>query len=47
MSLIAVVVFVSSLAADARAGTVLLEPHVAEDGVYMASSSWVVSARNP
>jgi ubiquinone/menaquinone biosynthesis C-methylase UbiE len=27
--------------------TRLLEPHVAEDGVYMASSSWVVSARNP
>jgi len=25
----------------------LIEPHVAEDGVYMASSSWVVSARNP
>ena len=27
--------------------TALLEPHVAADGVYMASSSWVVSARNP
>ena len=27
--------------------TRLLEPHVAEDGVYMASSSWVISARNP
>ncbi|MHA1528242.1 MAG: class I SAM-dependent methyltransferase [Alphaproteobacteria bacterium] len=27
--------------------TELLESHVAEDGVYMASSSWVVSARNP
>lgn len=27
--------------------TKLLEPHVTDDGVYMASSSWVVSARNP
>jgi ubiquinone/menaquinone biosynthesis C-methylase UbiE len=27
--------------------TRLLEPHVSDDGVYMASSSWVVSARNP
>lgn len=27
--------------------TALLAPHVTSDGVYMASSSWVVSARNP
>ena len=27
--------------------TALLTPHVTEDGVYMDSSSWVVSARNP
>ena len=27
--------------------TRLLEPHVTDDGVYMGSSSWVVSARNP
>ncbi len=27
--------------------TALLAPHVTEDGVYMESSSWVVSARNP
>ncbi len=27
--------------------TELLTPHVTEDGVYMDSSSWVVSARNP
>ena len=27
--------------------TALLEPHATQDGVYMASSSWVVSARNP
>ena len=27
--------------------TRLLEPHATDDGVYMASSSWVVSARNP
>jgi ubiquinone/menaquinone biosynthesis C-methylase UbiE len=27
--------------------TRLLEPHVGDDGVYMASSSWVVSARSP
>jgi SAM-dependent methyltransferase len=27
--------------------TKLLEPHVTADGVYMASSSWVASARNP
>jgi SAM-dependent methyltransferase len=27
--------------------TRLLEPHVMQDGVYMASSSWVISARNP
>jgi len=27
--------------------TALLEPHATDDGVYMASSSWVVSARNP
>jgi len=27
--------------------TALLAPHVTADGVYMASSSWVVSARNP
>ncbi|MDH3669215.1 MAG: class I SAM-dependent methyltransferase [Paracoccaceae bacterium] len=27
--------------------TALLSPHVTEDGVYMDSSSWVVSARNP
>jgi len=27
--------------------TKLLEPHVTDDGVYMASSSWVVSARSP
>lgn len=25
----------------------LLKPHVTDDGVYMASSSWVISARNP
>jgi hypothetical protein len=27
--------------------TKLLKPHVTDDGVYMGSSSWVVSARNP
>jgi ubiquinone/menaquinone biosynthesis C-methylase UbiE len=27
--------------------TRLLEPHVGDDGIYMPSSSWVVSARNP
>ena len=27
--------------------TALLKPHVTDDGVFMASSSWVVSARNP
>ena len=27
--------------------TRLLAPHVTDDGVFMASSSWVVSARNP
>lgn len=27
--------------------TELLRPHVTEDGVWMASSSWVISARNP
>jgi ubiquinone/menaquinone biosynthesis C-methylase UbiE len=27
--------------------TALLAPHATDDGVYMASSSWVVSARNP
>ena len=27
--------------------TKLLQPHVTDDGVYMASSSWVVSARSP
>ncbi|HUS52542.1 MAG TPA: methyltransferase domain-containing protein [Thermohalobaculum sp.] len=27
--------------------TRLLEPHASDDGVFMASSSWVVSARNP
>jgi SAM-dependent methyltransferase len=27
--------------------TALLTPHVRQDGVYMESSSWVVSARNP
>jgi len=27
--------------------TRLLAPHATDDGVYMASSSWVVSARNP
>ncbi len=27
--------------------TALLEPHATQDGVYMASSSWVISARNP
>jgi ubiquinone/menaquinone biosynthesis C-methylase UbiE len=27
--------------------TMLLEPHATDDGVFMASSSWVVSARNP
>jgi ubiquinone/menaquinone biosynthesis C-methylase UbiE len=27
--------------------TKLLEPHVTDDGVYMASSSWVISARSP
>lgn len=27
--------------------TELLSPHVTDDGVYMDSSSWVVSARNP
>ena len=27
--------------------TALLEPQATDDGVYMASSSWVVSARNP
>jgi ubiquinone/menaquinone biosynthesis C-methylase UbiE len=32
------------LVADLRT---LLEPHVTEDGVYMDSSSWVISARNP
>lgn len=30
--------------ADLRA---LLEPYVADDGVYMDSSSWVITARNP
>jgi hypothetical protein len=33
-----------ALVADLAA---LLEPHATQDGVYMASSSWVVSARNP
>jgi ubiquinone/menaquinone biosynthesis C-methylase UbiE len=33
-----------ALVADLRR---LLEPHVRSDGVYMGSSSWVVSARNP
>lgn len=27
--------------------TAMLEPHVTDDGVYMDSSSWVVSAKNP
>jgi ubiquinone/menaquinone biosynthesis C-methylase UbiE len=27
--------------------TRLLKPHASDDGVFMASSSWVVSARNP
>lgn len=27
--------------------TRLLQPHVTDDGVYMASSSWVISARSP
>jgi ubiquinone/menaquinone biosynthesis C-methylase UbiE len=27
--------------------TRLLEPHIGDDGIYMPSSSWVVSARNP
>ena len=27
--------------------TKLLEPHVTDDGIYMRSSSWVVSARRP
>ena len=27
--------------------TALLEPHATDDGIYMESSSWVVSARNP
>jgi ubiquinone/menaquinone biosynthesis C-methylase UbiE len=27
--------------------TELLRPHVTDDGVWMASSSWVISARNP
>lgn len=33
-----------ALVADLRK---LLEPHVTDDGIYMDSSSWVVSARNP
>ncbi|HUF86196.1 MAG TPA: class I SAM-dependent methyltransferase [Thermohalobaculum sp.] len=33
-----------ALVADLRQ---LIAPHVREDGVYMGSSSWVVSARNP
>jgi hypothetical protein len=27
--------------------TALLAPNATEDGVYMGSSSWVISARNP
>lgn len=33
-----------ALVADLRK---LIEPHVKDDGVYMDSSSWVISARNP
>ena len=34
--------------AEIRAGlTELLRPHVQDDGVWMASSSWIISATNP